>query len=126
MKFTTVPFFIPRDKYKNIDCPNEIGPSPVFHDLPTEEDFEIAVSPMNWGKAHKRVVLDFDLLIVKIAKSDNFWYLGQEHSYREPKTSFYVDKFESYEAVINKIRLLMLDEMEYLESLIKKLDRALK
>lgn len=126
MKLTTVPFFLPKGKYKNIDHPQDVGAAPVFHDLPTEEDFEIAVSSIKWGLASKRVVIDFDLLIIKISKSKDYWFLGQEHSYREPKTSFYIDKFESFDAVIEKVKTLTKEEKEFIESLMKKLDRALK
>ena len=125
---TTVPFVI-ANKSKKYDYLSSMGKmSPVFEQIPTQEDFFIAVKDIEWNGYAPRVIIDLGIVVLQVSYNTtaNNWTILHQSSITEFKTEYcLVTGLDEYELVIQFIRDTANKFIEEVESLLRKTKRAI-
>ena len=118
---TTVPFKI--ERYRHVLYQ---GVQPIFSQIPTKEDFNYAISQVDF-KGEKRVLLDFEILKITISRSrdGNKYYLFHEKSLDDWWTNYLIGDYFSYETAILEVKRIIGNEVTKLNSLTRYLERAI-
>lgn len=116
---TTIPFEI---KY-NVENSLYEGRQPVFIQIPTEDDFKIAINGIDFGSASKRVFLDFQSLKLTMAVGKSKYLLVHERSFEEGASNYLIGEYNSWVELIGVVKALINKEKDELSSFVKYLER---
>ena len=116
---TTIPFEI---KY-NVENSLYEGRQPVFTQIPTEDDFKIAIDGIDFGSASKRVFLDFQSLKLTISVGKTKYFLGHEKSFEEGVSNYLIGGYNSWGELIGIVKSMVNREKDELLSFVKYLER---
>jgi len=118
---TTVPFIIGRDEKVLYN-----KRQPIFNQIPIKEDFEIAISQIDFDGS-ERILLDLGILKITISTSKNRekYFLSHENSIGEIGSNYLIGGFETYDGAISVVKNLIQREIESLKGFERYLERAM-